>query len=200
MEEIIEDLFFGIETPEIVFVAEYDPDTGQVNAVGPSHAFDSANTVVIDPEIAEQVIEGKIRISSCVIDMQSNTMEITEIKSVFKIDDVLHRIVSVEYTDVTPDVYITRNNNSLIIELNEDLGGTHKISEGFKQRRILWSGDTVMNFLVTDYNDPNVLYEMITLKISDLVGKRCVYDNLDIPNKFSVYTRRLFKNYVIEDK
>jgi hypothetical protein len=57
-----------------------------------------------------------------------------------------------------------------------------------------------MNFLITDYNDPNVLYKPFTIKISDLVGKKFVLKNLELPTKFSVYTRRLFKNYVLEIK
>jgi hypothetical protein len=56
-----------------------------------------------------------------------------------------------------------------------------------------------MNFLITDYNDPNVLYEMISVKINELIGKSKTFENIDY-DKFSVYTRRLFKNCVIENK
>lgn len=182
---------FKIE--ETVYVAVYDNLTGQVISVGPSHAFDNETCkLVIDSETAELIIEGKIRISSCVVDMQNNVMEITETKSVFKIDDVLHRIISTEYAEFEkPDVILAYSNRSLTFSLSEEFNGTRKIN---------WDGETVMNFLITDYNDPNILYNMLSLKISDLVGKTVTVDNLDVPNKFSVYTRRLFKNYVIEYK
>jgi len=182
---------FKIE--ETVYVAVYDNLTGQVISVGPSHAFDNEPCkLVIDSETAELIIEGKIRISSCVVDMQNNVMEITETKSVFKIDDVLHRIISTEYAEFEkPDVILTYSNLSLTFSLSEEFNGARKIN---------WDGETVMNFLITDYNDPNILYNMLSLKISDLVGKAVTVDNLDVPNKFSVYTRRLFKNYVIEYK
>ena len=54
-----------------------------------------------------------------------------------------------------------------------------------------------MSFLITDYNDPNVIFEMFDVKINELVGNYKLIGNIDY-DKFSVYTRRLFKNYVIE--
>jgi hypothetical protein len=53
-----------------------------------------------------------------------------------------------------------------------------------------------MNFFITDYNDPNVLFEIVSVRIKDLVGKSKIFKNIEY-KKFSVYTRRLFKNYVI---
>lgn len=178
-----------------VFMASYDKSTGQVLSIGPSHAFaGQIDCVVVDRELAELVLEGKVAISSCVIDMQNNTMEIAEVKSIFKIDDVLHRVVDIEYANIdNPDLIITysKQNKSLQFSLSEEYNGA---------RRILWDGETVMNFLITDYNDPNILFNMLSLKIADLVGKSVTVENLDMPPKFSVYTRRLFKNYVIESK
>ena len=56
-----------------------------------------------------------------------------------------------------------------------------------------------MNFLITDYNDPNLLFEMISVKINDLIGKSKIFKELEYEN-FSIYTRRIFKNCVIEHK
>jgi hypothetical protein len=41
---------------------------------------------------------------------------------------------------------------------------------------------------------------MIPVKVIDLIGKAKVLENLDVPPKFSIYTRRLFKNYTLEIK
>lgn len=183
-----------VALPEVEYMALYDVSSGQVISVGPSHAFDNdANKVVVDKETAELIIEGKINLTSCFVDMQSGTIEIAEIKTMFKIDDVLHRIISTEYTDVVPDILLTfeKATTSLTFSLSSQFTG---------KRKVLWDGETVMNFLITDYNDPNILYNMLSLKVSDLVGKSVTIDNLEVPNKFSVYTRRLFKNYVIEYK
>ena len=187
--------FEQFQLPDTEYMALYDPTTGQIISIGPSHAFvNDTNKIVVDKETAELVIEGKISLTSCFVDMQNETIEIAEIKSVFKIDDVLHRIVGAEYAEFEkPDLVLTFDKaaQSLTFNLSEDFGG---------KRKVLWDGETVMNFLITDYNDPNILYNMLSLKVSDLVGKTVTVDNLEVPNKFSIYTRRLFKNYVIEYK
>lgn len=187
--------------PSVVeYVAVFDPQTGAVLSVGPSHAFNNEKyKVPIDKETAESIISAEIKIDSCVININSNTLEVAEIRSVFKIDNVLHRIISVEYADeINPDIYITYNskNKSLKIELSTEFGGTKVPVVPVKERRIVWDGDTEMNFFITDYNDPNVLFEIISVRIKDLVGKAKIFKNIEY-KKFSVYTRRLFKNYVI---
>jgi hypothetical protein len=188
------------------YVAVFDPETGFVSSVGPAHAFESEQyKLPIDQEIAESIIEGKIKISSCVVDPRSSQFEIVEMKNIFKIDDVLHRIISKEWSDIEkPDLYLTYDSVSqtLTIELSEEFGGSKKLPEKFqpvKVRKTIWAGDTEMNFLITDYNDPNLLYEMISVKINELLGNSKVFENIKYEN-FSVYTRRLFKHCVIEYK
>ena len=190
---------------EVKYSAVFDPRTGKVTSVGPSTAFvDETNKIEIDADVAESIIEGKIRISSCVIDLKNNKLEIAEVKTVFRIDDVLHRVSRKEWTDVDcPDVYITCNpkTQTMCVELTEEFYGTYRLPEEYQpvtKRNVLWDGETVMNFFITDYNDPNILYNMLSLKISELEGASKVFRNIDFPKKFSVYTRRIFKNYVME--
>lgn len=188
------------------YVAVFDPDTGFVSAVGPSYAFENENyKTSIDQETAELIIEGKIKISSCIVDPRSAEFEIVEMKNIFKIDDVLHRIISTEWSDIEKfDLYLTHNssNKTLTIELSEEFGGSKKLPAEYqpvKVRKTVWAGDTEMNFLITEYNDPNLLYEMISVKINELLGNAKIIENIDYEN-FSVYTRRLFKHCVIEYK
>jgi hypothetical protein len=205
MEKIVDfdQWYLNWKPAPVEYVAVFDPQTGTVLSVGPSHAFiNEKYKVPVDKETAESIISGEVKISSCVIDINSNTLEVAEIKSVFKIDNVLHRIISIEYADDTPpDIYITYNskNKSLKIELSTEFGGTKVPVVPVKERRILWDGDTEMNFFITDYNDPNVLFETISVKIKDLIGKSKTFKNINC-KQFSVYTRRLFKNYVIAYK
>ena len=205
MEKITEfdQWYLDWKPPVIEYVAVFDPQTGIVLSVGPSHAFENEkHKVPIDKETAESIISAEVKISSCIININSNTLEVAEIRSVFKIDNVLHRIISIEYADETPpEIYLTHNskNKTLKIELSEEFGGTKKPIVPIKERKIVWDGDTEMNFLITDYNDPNVLFQIISVKIKDLVGKSKVFKNVD-STRFSVYTRRLFKNYVIAYK
>jgi hypothetical protein len=205
MEKMIDfDQWYLDWTPVPVdYVAVFDPYTGAVLSVGPSHAFiNEKHKVPIDKEMAESIISAEIKISSCLVDINSNSLEIAEIKSVYKIDDVLHRIILKEYSNQKkPDIYLTykSKNKTLKIELSEELGGTKKPTIPVKKRKIVWDGDTEMVFLITDYNDPNILFETISIKIKDLIGKSKLFKDIDYDH-FSVYTRRLFKNYVMDYK
>jgi hypothetical protein len=189
--------------PIITYVATYDPATGAVRSVGPSHAFENEKYKInIDKETAESIISSEIKIHNCFVDINSNTMEIAEVKNIFKIDDVLHRIISKEYfKEEKPDVYLSYNlkNKTLKIQLSEELGGTKKSKLSIQKRGIVLDGETEMKFLVTDYNDPNLIFEMFSVKINELIGKTKTISNVNY-DKFSVYTRRLFKNYVISLK
>jgi hypothetical protein len=204
MEQELEDFDQWIQNyklPPTEFVAVFDPNTGAVISVGPSHAFkDQKHKIVIDQELAESINNSEIRINNCVVDINSNTIEVAEIQSVYKIDDVLHRIASTKYSNIEkPDMYLTHNkkNKTLKIELGKEFGGTKKSKIPYRQRNIIWDGDTVMDFFITEYNDPNLTFETVSVKINDLIGKSKIIENVSYEN-FSVYTRRLFKNYVIE--
>ena len=186
-----------------VYVAVFDPTTGTVISIGPEFAFPKEiNKVVVDSNLAESIINAEIQIENCMIDISSGNLEIAELKTLIKLDDVLHRIISTEYSAVTkPDVYLTytKRTKTLKIQLSQELGGTKKSKTEEKRRNFVWDGSTEMNFLITAYNDPNILYQTHVITINDLIGKTVTIKNIDFDH-FSVYTRRLFKNYVIEYK
>ena len=90
---------------------------------------------------------------------------------------------------------------TLKFQLTEEFYGTKKMPEKYQpviKRNVLWSGETEMNFLITEYNDPNILFKMISFKVSELVGKTKIFKNITCPERFSIYTRRIFKNYILE--
>jgi hypothetical protein len=186
-----------------VYVAVFDPTTGKVTSIGPDFAFpNEVNKVVVDSNLAESIINAEIQIENCMIDISSGNLEIAELKTLVKLDDVLHRIISTEYSTVSkPDVYLTytKRTKTLKIQLSQELGGTKKSKTEEKRRNFVWDGSTEMNFLITAYNDPNILYQTHVITINDLIGKTVTIKNIDFDH-FSVYTRRLFKNYVIEYK
>jgi hypothetical protein len=187
----------------VKYVAVYDAMTGAVISVGPDYAFpDEVCVVEIDSETALSIITAEIQIHHCQIDIHSGELEIAETKTLNKLDDVLHRIPLIQYTDINkPDVYLTytAKRQTLKIQLSTEFGGNKKYKEANKQRKFVWDGSTEMDFLITEYNDPNLIYKMFSVKINDLVGKTVTVKNVSYDN-FSVYTRRLFKNYVIELK
>jgi hypothetical protein len=208
MEEMIEfeDFIKNIQLPELTYSATFNPTTGEVISVGPSHAFaNEQHKISLDKETAERIIEGNIKVNSCFVDITDGKLEIAEIQSVYKIDDVLHRIIESKWSAITkPEIYISYNKikKTLTVELTEEYFGTKKVSKKYypiSKRKVIWSGETAMNFLITDYNDPNILYKMISLTVSDLVGKKKIFKDIELPDRFSVYTRRIFKNYVLGD-
>ena len=205
MEEIIDfdNWLANFKLPPVKFVAVFNPDTGAVVSVGPSHAFkDQKHKISIDKELAESIINAEIKINNCIVDINSNTLEVAEIKNTYKIDDVLHRIISKKDSEIkNPDIYIKYDSklNTFKIEMSSEFGGTRKARAGIKKRNIVWDGDTKMQFFITEYNDPNLLFETVSVTINDLTGNHKLITGFNYP-KFSVYTRRLFKNYMIEYK
>ena len=53
--------------------------------------------------------------------------------------------------------------------MSTEFGGTRKTRAGIKKRNIVWDGDTEMQFFITEYNDPNLLFEVVTVTINDLI-------------------------------
>lgn len=205
MEEVIDfDKWFESYKPaEISYVAVYDPSTGAVKSVGPLCAFENEQYKIdLDKDLAESILTAEVHIHRCVVDLNSNKLEIAEVKSVNKIDDLLHRIMLLKDSDIKkPDVFLTYDskNKTLKVQLSEEFGGTKKLKVEFKKRNFVWDGDTEMVFLITEYNDPNLIFKTVSVKLNELIGKSKTFKDIDVKD-FSVYTRRLFNNYVIEIK
>lgn len=200
MEEL-EDLIIEVEENN-KFCASFDPETGKVLSVGPAICFkDEKNKIDLDKETAEDILLAKIQISNCFVDIESGNFEIVETKSIIKIDDVLHRVPLIEYADDTDkDLFIVceKDKNRIYFELSENVGGTRKTNQ-IKKRNIHWNDDTVMHFYLTKYNDPHWIYDHFSFSFSELYKNKKIY-NIDLPSKFSIFTRRILKNYVIEIK
>jgi hypothetical protein len=178
---------------EIKYYAVFNTSTGKVTGVYPDHSTpDVVNKVEIDHETAQSILEGTTTLESYMVDVDSGNLEIIELKSLTKIDDVLHRIIDEKWSSVTDaDVKLIsdRKNKKIIIELSEKF---------YSSRKIYWNGNTEMCFFFTQYNDPNGLYEIVSLTIDQLFENRSFEINLELPKEFSVYTRRIFKNYTIK--
>lgn len=206
MDEV-EKFFEEIKLPPVTYGAVFDPLSGAVTAVGPTIALkDEKNLIPVDKNIAEMIIEGSINISHCAVDIRNMTFELVERKTVSKIDDVLHRIIDKNWSTIdNPDIYLCydKSNNSITVELTEEFNGTLIMPEKYQpvtKRNIIWDGETALNFYITEYNDPNIMYFKFKVLLKDLVDSKIVVNCHNVPDKFSVYTRRVLKNYVLEIK
>lgn len=205
--EKINDIFSDIKITPVSYMACYNPISGEVYSVGPSTAFTKEQTVIsLEKDLAEMIIEGEINIINCAVDTRSMTFELVEKKTVTKIDDVLHKISEQSWTDVDcPDIFLTydKKKNAFTVELTEEFYGTKKLPMKYQpvtKRKIIWSGETVLNFYVTEYNDPHILHAQFEVLLKDLIDSKISIKDLSVPEKFSVYTRRVLKNYVIKVK
>lgn len=201
MEEI--DFFNFSEIEEITYSAVYDPETLSIKSVGPSSAFKNEKyKISIPDDLAEEIISGKIKIHCCFVDLHSKTVDVVEKHYVRKIDDILHRIIEKKWSDIIdPEIFLLCeiDKNQIKIQLTSEYGGTKKSSIALK-RKCAWSGDTVMDFYLTDYNDPNILYEKFSIVLNELLGKTKTIPIKRFPKNFSLYTRRIFKNYMVQIK
>ena len=168
-------------------------DDGVLIGVYPSHAvLDITNKIKIDEEIATAVSTGVENLFSYRVDVPTKKLvKLNKFSthSLIKIDDILHRIIDKKWSNMQdPDITILHDtkNSTLIFSMS------NKYSNN-----IIWDGATEMIFLVTDYNDPNVLLHMLSIRAGDITENTKLF-TLDLPNRFSVYTRRIFDKYIFE--
>jgi len=193
MEEILDfDVWLANYQPsEIKYFAAYNPIEGTVSAIGSEIALaGEANKTLVDTELALKVLEGSLPIHRCYVDLDTKTVNIAEIKSIVKVNDVLHRIIESEYSLVSEhDIVVIYERTSKKFTIRS--GKDDNISSH-------WSADTPMSYYLTDYNDPNVVHKIVDITISDILSGPTIVNNIELPDRFSVYTKRLFRNYVLE--
>jgi hypothetical protein len=180
-----------VEVPEETYFFEFDLD-GNVTALHPGPGVDHIkNKIQIDLDVVLAIYERGETLRHYKVDVISGKVikvNLDSITGLTKIDDVLHRVIDKRWINVTkPDIAIEYNREECLL--------TFKINPLLKT--VEWQGDQDMIFLITEYNDPNVLQEMISFNVNELV-KYPQRININLPNKFSIYTRRLFDNYTFE--
>jgi len=153
---------------------------------------DIPNKIKIDNEIAYKIYDSTESLNLYKVNpITRDLIKFTKLESqgLIKIDDILHRIIDKKWTSVlNPDILINYDRTKKLL--------TFKINPILKS--IDWTGEQNMIFLVTNYNDPNVLQEMISFTVNDIISYPQKF-TLDLPEKFSIYTRRIFDKYTYED-
>jgi hypothetical protein len=181
-----------IEVPEETYFFEFDLD-GNVIALHPGPAVDHIkNKIQVDLDVALSIYDLGETLRHYKVDVISGRVikvNLASITGLTKIDDVLHRVIDKKWSKISkPDVAIEYNREEALL--------TVKINPLLKT--IEWQGDQDMVFLITAYNDPNVLQEMISFNVNELV-KYPQRFTLELPEKFSIYTRRIFDKYTFEE-
>jgi hypothetical protein len=187
MEEILDfDNYINNQIrPDIVYWAVYNPSTGEIQGIYPNSSADEfSDKLQISRDLAESIIEGKIQLTSCFVNVTSAELEIVESQSLRKIDDILHRVTDTKWSTIDDaDIFIDyyENTKKLKVSMTERFHGTQKSKISIPKRKVDWKGSIKILFLVTDYNDPNVLYYTLSLKVNDLIGKSVTFKNIQVP-------------------
>jgi len=195
-ETIIEDYFdLKIDVPVIKYYIRFDRESGRVTEVFPRHNhIEEKDCLEIDSDLAVDLLTGIKTLTSVSVDISQTPFNIVEHLNqdfvLSKIDNVLHRVIEKKWSKISrPDVRIiyNRKEEELIFKINPSIKETH------------WPGEKEMIFLITGYNDPNNLKEMIKFSIDELSAYPQKF-KLKLRSKFSIFTRRLFSNYTLEIK
>jgi len=189
----------AVISPE--YSAIFDPSTGNIKAIYPKQFVENEKFKVdISNELADSIFNGKLSSNQCIVDLDTGSIEIVEIADLTKIDHVLHRVTEKKHSKTEEiDIHITydRKNSKMIFELSSRFNGTYRDKSSDKKKRVLWDKNTVIDFLLTEYNDPNILIDVMSFNISDMIGQSKTFNEIQLPNRFSIfYTNRLLKNYV----
>jgi hypothetical protein len=181
-----------VEIPEETYFFEFD-EVGNVIALHPGFVADTIkHKVQVDLDTALGIYERGEMLGHYKVEITSGRIlkvNLASITGLNKIDDVLHRVIDKRWSNITkPDIAIEYDREESVL--------TFKINPLLKT--VEWQGDQDMVFLVTAYNDPNILQEMISFNVNELVKYPHRF-KLELPKKFSIYTRRIFDKYTYED-
>lgn len=186
-EKEFQDWLKTIQIPEEKYYVLFD-EQGKILELSSNY---SPEKIEIDKDIALSIYDGSATLKSYRVNVETFEIEKnTELicNDLTKIDDVLHRVIEKKWSNVSnPDITIRYDskNESLIFSANK------------KHRNFVWSGDTILLFLITGYNDPNVLKEMVQVTVGDLLENQKKV-KIKTSGKFSIYTRRVFRDYIFE--
>lgn len=193
MEEIMDfdEFLRTVVIPEETYWFEFN-ENGDIISLHPGHAVEHiSKKIQIDKSIVEDIYEGTASLKHYRIDITTGSLiklSLNSINGLTKIDDVLHRIIDKKWSRINrPDISVEYSTAEKVL--------TFKINPLLKT--LEWQGDQDLIFLITSYNDPNILLEMITINVNELVAYPHKI-NVDLPEKFSIYTRRLFDKYTFE--
>ena len=201
MEEMIVDFDKWIEENQNIEVKYYAvyTDEGIVTGIYPeTAAVDKKNKIAVDKETAERIQNGTNQLHLCRV----NVLEKKFLMSYEKeIDDILHRIPdkrwsSEKYFDF--HIEYIKKESKIVLSLSKKYLGTRDCNTSTIVP--LGNCDTEIHLLFTDYNDPNIPYHIIKIKVSDLMGQDKEFIDMELPERFSVFTRRFFDTYILDIK
>jgi hypothetical protein len=187
------------QVKEVNYFAVFNTD-GLVLGIYPENAVvDKENKIPIDQATAEKIQQGVLYLHRCFVDVLKKKFLIAE--EVSKKDNVLHRVPEKRWSNKDYfDLYIeySPQTSSINIALTERFSGTRKDVDTDYKSKVFNDSHVEVLLYFTEYNDPNVLFYSLKFSLSQLYHSEKKFDDILLPEKFSVYTRRYFDDYVLE--
>jgi hypothetical protein len=175
---------------ETVYYAIYDPETFKVVGVYPKGPAESKEyKIKIETVIAEEIINGSLNLSFLTVDIETENLIISENQISVKTDSNFYKLESnmVDLISISLSIKYIKEEKKLYFNASENL---LKQKDKFKDHIL------PCLFYITDYNDPNILYETVKLNLDELFSKQEVKFTLDIgKEKFSIFTKKIFNSY-----
>jgi hypothetical protein len=177
---------------EIEYYAVYDPDTFLITGIYPSGpAQEKPYKIKIENILAEEIINGSVNLSRLSIDLENQELVIKENYifsnqnyNFYRIDSKIENLVNVSLT-----IKYVNSERSIYFIPSDNLIKTKEKFVEYKKPCL---------FYITSENDPNILYDTIHLELDNLFSSKKLIFPLDTcGKKFSVYTKKIFKNYYL---
>lgn len=199
MEETVLDFDKWIDehqTVEVKYYAVYNDD-GTVIGIYPERVVaDKQNKVLVDKETAERIQDGTLQLHLCRVSILEKKFLASFEK---EIDDVLHRIPDKQWSSEKYfDFYVdyVKKESKIVLALSKKYQGTR--DSGSPLTSPVNGLRTEIDLIFSEYNDPNIPFYNIKVKVEELINKEKVIDNIVLPEKFSVFTRRFFDTYIVD--
>jgi len=178
----------------------FDPDTGKINKISSKEeTAPGLHSIYVNYEDVKDIQHGVRRIDDFIVTYNptKNRLVITDQLEKTKIPNVRDRLYNIPQNVPNADINICCYRDEWTVYLNEE-----KRLEHFEADKRL-SFDLVMNFSITDKNDPNILHQSIKINYQSLLNQEQVNisDQIDStinPNNVSVYTAKYFDTYNYE--
>jgi hypothetical protein len=175
---------------EISYYAIYDPSSFKVIGIYPKGpAEDKANKIKIETIIAEEIISGKIGLSSLTVNVEDEELIVSEQNYFTKSDTIFYRLKSSSEDLVKANLTVIyyRSDNKIVFSISSNLR---------KQKEKYIDSKENFLFYLTDSNDPNKLFHTVEIPVEKLFELDQLEFNVEIEKeKFSVFTKKVFNNY-----
>lgn len=181
--------------PTIRYFAIYDPETFRVVGIYPTGpAEEKQYKIPIETVVAEEIMNGKVSLSLLSVDVETEELIISEKEFYITSDTNFYKIRSdsKDLISVSLTLQYIKEEKKLCFIASDNL---------LRQQEKFKDYTSPCLFYITNYNDPNILYDTINLTLKDLFLKKQLEFYLEIEKeKFSVFTKKILNSYYFIEK